>query len=157
MARRTERPGAALAAKAAIDFTQEGTPSGYGRLVALQNGNVDAFMRLHMILRDGAIEWSNDLLDFTGRHFQQQLDRPSWQLDGAAPAEAIASHIRYLQTAAEQGLEQTARFLTLAAKLSRDSRTHLENHAAFILDHLGRDDGSFLAAHDADRRRGDQP
>ncbi len=114
----------------------------YARLIALQNENVDAFVRLHTILRDGAIEWSSDLLDFAGRHFQRQSDGASGQINGANPLEAVTSHFRYCQGFAEECLEQTAKLLKLAAKVSRDSRAHLENHAATMLSHLGRNDES---------------
>jgi hypothetical protein len=123
--------------------TREVGSDRYARLVALQNDNVHALVHLHTILRDGAAEWSSDLLDFVGRHFQRQSNGAGWQINGADPLETVASHVRYCQGFAEEWLEQTARFLTLAAKLSRDSRAHLENHTATILSHLKHDDGSF--------------
>ena len=115
----------------------------YARLIALQNENVDALVRLHTIFRDGAIEWSSDLLDFAGRHFQRQSNGASWQINSADPIETVTSHLRHCQGFAEECLEQTAKFLKLAAKVSRDSRAHLENHAATMLSRLGRDDDSF--------------
>jgi hypothetical protein len=119
------------------------TSDRYARLIALQNENVDAFVRLHTILRDGAIEWSSDLLDFAGRHFQRQSrNGASWQINSANPIETVTSHLSYCQGFAEECLEQTAKFLKLAAKVSRDSRAHLENHAVTMLSHLGRDDDS---------------
>lgn len=132
----------AVRAEATTSVARGAMPTGYARLVALQNSNIDALLRFNMILRDGAVEWSDELLDFTGRHLQHQLTRPVSHVNGAAPAEIAASHLRYIQTVAEQSLEQAARFLTLAARLSRDSRVHLENHAVAMINHLRRDDGS---------------
>lgn len=115
----------------------------YARLIGLQNENVDALVRLHTIFRDGAIEWSSDLLDFAGRHFQRQSrNGASWQINSADPIETVTSHLRYCQGFTEECLEQTAKLLKLAARVSRDSRAHLENHAATMLSHLGRDDES---------------
>ncbi|HSE73074.1 MAG TPA: phasin family protein, partial [Dongiaceae bacterium] len=98
--------------------------------IALQNDNVDALVRLHTILRDGAAEWSSDLLDFAGRNFQRQSNGANRQTNGANPPEALVSHCRRCQEFAEERLDQTAKVLKLAAKVSRDSRMHLENHAA---------------------------
>jgi phasin protein len=137
------KQGAVPATVAPTDTTtREAGSDRYARLVALQNDNVDALVRLHSILRDGAAEWSSDLLDFAGRHFQRQSNGASWQINSADPLETVTSHLRYCQGFAEECLEQTARFLNLAAKISRDSRAHLENHAAAMLSHLGRDDES---------------
>ncbi len=133
------------ATAAPTDITaKEARSDRYVRLIALQNENVDALVRLHTILRDGAAEWSSELLDFAGRHYQRQSNGASWHINGAAPLEAVASHLRYCQGFAEECLEQTAKFLTLAAKVSRDSRAHLENHAVTVLGHLGHDDESRL-------------
>lgn len=114
----------------------------YARLIGLQNENVNALVRLHTIFRDGAIEWSSDLLDFAGRHFQRQSNGASWRINSADPIETVTSHLRYCQGFAEECLEQTAKFLKLTAKISRDSRAHLENHTATMLSHLGHDDES---------------
>ena len=136
--------GAVPATAAPTDtITREAGSDRYARLVALQNGNVDVLVRLHTILRDGAVEWSSDLLDFTGRHLQRQLSGASGQINGAAPIETVASHLRYCHGFAEECLEQTAKFLNLAAKVSRDTRTHLENHATTMLSQLGHDNGSY--------------
>ena len=116
----------------------------YTRLIALQNENVNALVRLHTIFRDGAAEWSSDLLEFASRHFQRQSNGASWQANGANPLETVVSHLRYCQEFAEECLDQTAKVLKLAAKVSRDSRAHLENHAATMLSHLGHD-GSFAS------------
>ena len=124
--------------------TREVGSDRYAHLIALQNDNVDALMRLHTILRDGAVECCSDLLDFTGRHFQRQSNGASWQANGANPLETVVSHLRYCQEFAEECLDQTAKVLKLAAKVSRDSRAHLENHAATMLSHLGHD-GSFAS------------
>ncbi|MEZ5832205.1 MAG: hypothetical protein R3D05_13590 [Dongiaceae bacterium] len=134
--------------------TREGGSDRYARLVALQNDNVDALARLHTILRDGAVECCSDLLDFAGRHFQRQPNGASWQMNGANPLETVTSHLKYCQGFAEEWLEQTAKFLNLAAKVSRDSRAHLENHAATMLSHLGRqDDLPLIRASAAHSRR----
>jgi hypothetical protein len=123
---------------------REERPDRYARLIALQNENVNALVRLHTIFRDGAVEWSSDLLDFAGRHFQRQSNGASGQINSANPLETVVSHLRYCQEFAEECLDQTAKFLKLAAEVSRDSRAHLENHAATMLSHLGRD-GSFAS------------
>jgi hypothetical protein len=136
------KQGAVPATAAPAETTRDAGADRYARLVALQNDNVDALVRLHTIIRDGAVEWSSDFLDFAGRHFQRQSNGARWQINGAAPIETVASHLRYCQGLAEECLEQTARFLNLAAKVSRDTRAHLENHAATMLSHLGHDDGS---------------
>jgi hypothetical protein len=138
------KQGAVPAAAVPTDTTArtEAGSDRYARLIALQNDNVDALVRLHTILRDGAVECCSDLLDFTGRHFQRQSNGASWQINGADPLETVTSHLRYCQGFAEEWLEQTAKFLNLAAKVSRDSRAHLENHAATMLSHLGRHDDS---------------
>ena len=134
--------------------TREAGSDRYAHLIVLQNDNVDALMRLHTILRDGAVECCSDLLDFTGRHFQRQSNGASWQINGSDPLETVTSHLRYCQGFAEEWFEQTARFLTLAAKVSRDSRAHLENHAATMLSHLGRhDDSSSIRESAAHSRR----
>ena len=134
--------------------TREGGSDRYARLVALQNDNVDALVRLHTIFRDGAVECCSDLLDFAGRHFQRQPNGASWQMNGANPLETVTSHLKYCQGFAEEWLEQTAKFLNLAAKVSRDSRAHLENHAATMLSHLGRqDDLPLIRASAAHSRR----
>jgi hypothetical protein len=165
MVKLANKQSAALAAEASTDSTKEAIPAGYGRLVALQNSNMNALTGLHVILRDGVIEWSNDLLDFAGRRLQQHLDKPRGQINGAHAADAVAWPLRYFQTAAEQYVEQMARFLTLASKLSRDSRMHLENHAFAMLSQLEHEDESFLKMHHANERsdrfstdgRGDKP
>ena len=118
-------------------------PDRYARLVALQNDNVVALARLHAIFRDGAVEWSNDLLEFAAFHFQRPSNEAGWRINSGAPLEATASHLRYCHSFAEQCLQQTARFLNLAAKISRDSRLHLESHAATVLGHLERDERPF--------------
>ena len=143
MRNQTGKRGAVPATASPTDTTtREVRSDRYARLIALQNENVDAFVRLHTILRDGAIEWSSDLLDFAGRHFQRQSNGASGQINSADPIERVTSHLRYCQGFAEECLEQTAKFLKLAAKVSRDSRAHLENHAVTMLSHLGRDDES---------------
>lgn len=140
MRNQTAKQGAVPATAAPTDTaTREAGLDRYARLVALQNDNVDALVRLHTILRDGAVEWSSDLLNFAGRHFQRKSNGASWQINSADPLETVTSHLRYCQGFAEECLEQTAKFLNLAAKVSRDSRAHLENHAATMLNHLGRD------------------
>ena len=121
----------------------------YTRLIALQNENVNALVRLHTIFRDGAAEWSSDLLEFASRHFQRQSNGASWQANGANPLETVVSHLRYCQEFAEECLDQTAKVLKLAAKVSRDSRAHLENHAATMLSHLGHHDDSPLVRESA--------
>lgn len=123
-------------------LTREERSDRYARLIALQNENVDSLVRLHTIFRDAAVEWSSDLVDFAGRHFQRQSNGASTQINSANPLEAVTSHFRYCQGFAEECLEQTAKLLKLAAKVSRDSRAHLENHAATMLSHLGRNDQS---------------
>ena len=144
MKNRTAKQDAMLAAEATTDITKETAASGYARLMALQNDNIDAFMRLQAILRDGAVEWRNELMDLAGRQFQKQSNvATNWQVNGAAPFAAITSQVRQCQTYAEQCLEQTARFLHLAAKVARDSRLHLENHTATVIDHFAHHDGSF--------------
>lgn len=142
MKNRAERRNVMLASEATSDTGKKAVSSGYADLIAFQNDNVDALMRFHKAIYDGAVEWSNDLLDFAGRHLQKQWNGAGWQLNGAAPLEATASHLRNCQSSVEQCLEQTAKFLTLAAEVSRDSRMHLENHAATMLGHPGRDNGT---------------
>jgi hypothetical protein len=112
-------------------------PAGYARLMAFQRENLEAMMKSQMILRDGAIAWSNDLLDFVGQHFQQHLNRPDWLINSANPMAAAAAQIRYMQSSTEECLEQAAKFLNLVSKVSRDSRTHLENHVTATLTHFG--------------------
>jgi hypothetical protein len=143
MKNRAERRNIVRASQATSDTgkEKEAASTGYADLIAFQNDNVDALVRFHKAIYDDAVEWSNDLLDFTGRHLQKQWNGAGWQLDGAAPLEAAASHLRYCQSSAEQYLEQTAKFLTLAAEVSRDSRAHLENHATTMFGHPGRDRG----------------
>lgn len=162
MVKRADKQSVVLAAEATTDIIKEVIPAGYGRLVALQNSNVTALMGLPAILRDAVIEWSNDLLNFAGRRLQQQLKKPTAQI---STADAVAWPVMYFQTAAEQYVDQTARFLTLACKVSRDSRVHLENHAVAMLNQLVHDDDSFLRTNDVDERsdrvstdgRGDKP
>ena len=122
--------------------TREEGSDRYARLIGLQNDNINALVRLHTIFRDSAVECCSDLLDFAGRHYQRQSNGASWQINGADPLETVASHLRYCQGFAEECLEQTAKFLKLAAKVSRDSRAHLENHAATMLSHLEHHDDS---------------
>jgi hypothetical protein len=119
--------------------TKEVSSDRYAHLIALQNDNVHAVLRLHTILRDGAVEWSSDLLDFAGRLFQKQSNGASWQINRAGPFGVAASHLRFCQELTEEYLDQTAKVLKLAAKVSRDSRLHLENHAATMLHHLARE------------------
>ena len=107
----------------------------------MQNNNVDALVRFHNVWRDGAVAWSNHLLEFMGRQLQGQPTGTGWQVNGTTPFEAAASHLRNCQSYAEQCFEQTARFLNLAAKTSRDSRMQLERHAASLLKQLGHDHG----------------
>lgn len=113
----------------AIDQNTDGAsqiaPAGYARLMAFQMGNLEAMMQSQTILRNGAIAWSNDLLDFFGRHFQQNLNRPDWLINSADPIAAAAAQIRYMQTSTEECLEQAAKFLHLVSKVSHDSRTHV--------------------------------
>lgn len=142
MKNRAAKQNVMLAAEATTDIAKEATSVGYTRLMALQNDNIDALVRFHTILRDGAVEWRNNLLDLAGRQIQEQSNGANWQVNGATPFAVVAAHIRQCQTYAEQCLEQTAGFLNLAAKVSRDSRIHLEGHAATMLDHFVRHDGS---------------
>lgn len=140
MRSQAEKQGAALAtATAGGSIIEEARADRYARLIALQNDNVDALVRLHTILRDGAAEWSSDPLDFAGRHFQRQSNGANWRTNSANPLEAPVSHCRCCQEFAEECLDQTAKVLKLAAKVSRGSHMHLENHAATVLSHLGRD------------------
>lgn len=135
------KQGAMPAAATPTDTTtREARSDRYARLIALQNDNVDAIVRLHTILRDGALEWTSDLLGFAGRHFQRQSNGATWRINTANPLGAVASHLGYCQELAEECLDQTAKVLTLAAKVSRDSREHLESHAAVMLGNLGRDE-----------------
>jgi hypothetical protein len=120
--------------------TRDARSDQYARLVALRNDNVDALVRLHAILRDGALEWTSDLLGFAGRHFQRQSNGASWQISAANPLETAASHLRNCQEFAEECLDQTAKLMTLTTRVSRDSREHLESHAAAMLSSLGRDE-----------------
>jgi len=149
MRNRTEQNGIP-ATQAATDIARASAANRYARVVALQNDNVDALARLHEIFRDGAVELSNDLLEFAPRHVQGRANDAGWRVDHAAPLEAAAAHLRRCQGFAEQALEQTARFLNLMAKVSRDSRLHLEDHAATMLGHL-RDEGSFASAESSAR------
>ena len=126
-----EKPNTTTASAAAGTVAEEATAA--ARLLAFQNNNVDTLVRFHNIWRDGAIEWGNELLEFMGRHIQRQPTGTGWQVNGATPFEAIASHLKNCQSCAEQCFEQTAKFLNLAAKLSRDSRMQLERHAAAVL------------------------
>ena len=142
MKNRAEKQNMTTASAAASDVGEEAAATGYARLIAFQNNNVDALVRFHHIWRDGAVEWSNDLLEFMGRQLQRQPTATSWQVNGATPFEAIASHLKNCQSCAEQCLEQTAKFLNLAAKVSRDSRMQLERHATSVLKQPGRDHGS---------------
>jgi hypothetical protein len=125
------------AAPAPVDGASQIAHTGYARLMAFQKDNLDAVMQSQMILRDGAIAWSNSLLDFVGQHFQQHLNRPDWLINSADPVAAAAAQIRYVQTSTEDCLEQAAKFLNLVSKVSRDSRTHLETHVTTTLGHFG--------------------
>jgi hypothetical protein len=145
MKNREEKQHAMQVSEATSGIGKDAASAGYARLIALQNDNVDALMRFHKTVYDGAVEWSNGLLDFAGRHFRKQWNGAGWQLDGAAPLEAVASHLRYCQSSAEQCLEQTARFLALAAEVSRDSRVHLENHATTLFGQSARDHAALPA------------
>jgi hypothetical protein len=145
MKNRAGKQNAMRASEAASGIGKGAESVGYADLIAFQNDNVDALVRFHTAIYDGAVEWSNDLLDFAGRHFQNQWNGAGWRLNGAVPLEAAASHLRYCQSSAEQYLEQTARFLTLAARVSRDSRMHMRDHAATMLDHPERDNGTLPA------------
>jgi hypothetical protein len=107
----------------------EEATTGYARFVEVQNGNFNALVRFNTILRDGAIEWSNNWLDFAGQH----LNGPDRRNGGADPAEATLSNAGYMQETVERYLDQTAKFLSLTAKISRDCRMHLENHVAATL------------------------
>lgn len=137
-----DKRSAAPATDQTTDGASQIAPTGYARLMALQRENLEAVMKSQMILRDGAIAWSNDLLDFFGQHFQQHVNRPGWLINSADPIAAAAAQIRYMQTSTEECLEQAAKFLNLVSKVSRDSRTHLENHVTTTLSHFGRHDGS---------------
>jgi hypothetical protein len=133
------KQGTVPAASSPTDtFTKEVSSDRYAHLIALQSDNVHAVLRLHTILRDGAVEWSSDLLDFAGRLFQKQLNGAGWQINSAGPFGTTASHLRFCQELTEECLDQAAKALKLTAKVSRDSRVHLENHAATILRHLER-------------------
>lgn len=136
MKNRAERRNLTTASTAVSDVAEGMASNGYARLIALQSNNIDALVRFHNVWRDGAVEWSNALLDFMGHQLQRQPTRASWQANGATPFEAIVSHFKNCQSCAEQCLEQTARFLNLAAKVSRDSRLQLEHHAASVLPQL---------------------
>ena len=132
-----DKRSAAPATDQTTDGASQIAPTGYARLMALQRENLEAMMKSQIILRDGAIAWSNDLLDFFGQHFRQHLNRPGWLTNSADPIAATAAQIRYMQTSTEECLEQAAKFLNLVSKVSRDSRTHLENHVTTTLGHFG--------------------
>lgn len=121
---------------AAGDVTEETVANGYARLIAFQSNNVNTLVHFHNIWRDSAVELSNDLLELMGHQLQSQPTGTHWRVNGATPFEAIASHIKNCQSCAEHCLEQTAKFLILAAKVSRDSRAQLERHAASMLNQL---------------------
>ena len=95
-------------------------------LAALQRDNVDAVIRSNLALLDGAVAWSNELLDFTNAQVQTHWSRAYGFAPGPHPADITAA----------QCFDHAARLMTIAARTARDSCGPLAERAAAARDHL---------------------
>jgi hypothetical protein len=95
-------------------------------LAALQRDTVDAVIRSNLALLDGAVAWSNELLDFANAQVRTHWSRAYGFAPGPHPADIMAA----------QCFDHAARLMTIAARTARDSCAPLTERAAAARDHL---------------------
>ncbi len=95
-------------------------------LAALQRDTVDAVIRSNLALLDGAVAWSNELLDFANAQVRTHWSRAYGFAPGPHPADLMAA----------QCFDHAARLMTIAARTARDSCAPLTERAAAARDHL---------------------
>ena len=85
---------------------------------------VDAAIRSNLALLDGAVAWSNELMDFANAQVRTHWSRAYGFAPGPHPADLMAA----------QCFDHAARLMTIAARTARDSCAPLAERTAAIRD-----------------------
>lgn len=120
------RTDAANLATPAAGANGDGVKAHHVGLAALQRDTVDAVIRSNLALLDGAVAWSNELLDFANAQVRTHWSRTYGFAPGPHPADLMAA----------QCFDHAARLMTIAARTARDSCAPLAERAAAARDHL---------------------
>jgi hypothetical protein len=110
------------------DAKRDGIQSRPVSLAALQRDNVDAVIRSNLALIDGAVAWSNELLDFANAQVQTHWSQAYGFAPGPHPADVMAA----------QCLDHAARLMNIAARTAHDSCMPLAERAAAASDQFRR-------------------
>lgn len=88
--------------------------------------NFDAVVKANEALASGMAAWGQEVMTFANRRLAENMQRSEALLQCKDPESAFRFGCDYAKSASEQYLEETDRFIKLAAQISRACWTPLE-------------------------------